>query len=156
MPKKIDKKNLFLWSAMEKRFPITGEGVVVSPEEEIEIVGIGTFPAKVDSGNDGYNVLHVDEHEIHWYDEHDNDMLGSAGSVYFKTEGKVHNAPISTTIDVRKGETLEKRPVVKLDIVFKGVPYKGVPFSLSNRTGHGEPILIGKPFLEEIKAEIHM
>lgn len=152
---KPDKKTLFLWSAMEKQFPITGEGVVVSPEEEIEVIGIGKFQAKVDSGNDGYNVLHVDEYEIDFYDEHDNEMIASAGNVTFKTNGKLHTSPLNSTLDVRKGETVEKRPVISLDIVFKGTSYKNVPFSLSNRTGHGEPILIGKPFLHEIKAEIH-
>lgn len=145
---KVDKKQVFLWSALERLFPITGEGTVIGPEEKIEISGIGIYNSKVDSGNDGYNVLHVDEFQIE-------DAEGrGVPFVYFKCNGKVHCKRLEGTIDVKKGKDIEKRPVVKLDVVFAGKEHKDVPFSLANRDGYDEAILIGKPFLHDIKAEI--
>lgn len=148
--KLVDKKQLVLWSIMEKRYPITGEGTLVKADEKILIADLGEMMTKVDSGNDGYNVIHVDEYELADLDP----KTQQPTQVYFKTMGKVLSKPLVEWIDVKKGSDVEKRPVVTLDISFAGKNFQGVKFSLANRDGMDKPILIGRPFLEEIKAEI--
>jgi len=112
--------------------------------EFIDIDGIGRLRAKIDSGNEAYNVLHgVDVTE-------DNE------SVSFTTvDSKRIRAQKAGDIKIHIGSGVkEDRPIVKLDININGEKYKDVPFSIADRTENEDPILVGEPFLKKLNAVI--
>lgn len=120
------------------------EQTTVGLVEYIEIDGIGQVAAKIDSGNQGYNVLHgvnitpIDDNKIK-----------------FQT---IDNQTVSFTkrgfIKIHVGQTEEMRPVISLNIKLGDQFYKDVPFSVTDRSQNDEPVLIGEPFLKQINAVI--
>lgn len=117
-----------------------------SQKEDIEIIGVGNYIAKVDSGNDGYCVLHGEDIQI---DNND---------VSFKTiDGKHITKPLldTKTVNIGAGEQ-EKRPVVNFDIKIKEVTHKNVKFSIGDRKDNDEKVLLGLKFLKPIKAVIEI
>lgn len=115
---------------------------VLSPKEIVEIVGIGKYNAKVDTGNDLYNVLHGEEIRI------------DGESVSFKTsEGKLVKKPLIDTITINIGAGKEeKRPIVELDFIINGKMYKNQKFTIGDRKDNDEKVLIGLKFLEPLNA----
>lgn len=112
--------------------------------EYVDIDGIGRLKAKVDSGNEAYNVLHgVDVSE-------------EGENVSFTTvDGKRIKAPRDGEIKIHIGSGVkEDRPIVKLNIKVDGKEYKDVPFSIADRSENEDPILIGEPFLKKLNAVI--
>lgn len=120
------------------------EKTIFSPKEDIEIVGIGKFRVKMDSGNDAYGVLHGDNIKI------EDDV------VHFTTsENQRFSRPLIDTIKINVGAGVEEsRPIVHFDIVLKGKKYKNQKFSIGNRSDNEEKALIGLKFLEPLKALI--
>jgi hypothetical protein len=114
--------------------------------EDIEIIGVGTYKAKVDSGNDGYCVLHG------------SNIKYKGEEVTFKTDkGKTITKPFIDKISVNVGAaTHEDRPVVEFDIKIKGEIYKKVKFSIGNRKENDEKVLLGLKFLKPINAVIEI
>lgn len=114
--------------------------------EKVKILGVGEYVAKVDSGNDGYCVLHGDNIAI------------NGEEVSFDTfEGKTIKKPLIDTIKVNVGAgTHEDRPVVEFDIEIKKELHKKVKFSIGNRKNNDEKVLIGLKFLKPIKAVIEI
>ena len=117
-----------------------------SQKENVEIVDVGTYKAKVDSGNDGYCVLHGE------------DIQYKDGSVSFKTDdGKVITKPIIDKISVNVGAgTSEDRPLVEFDIIVNGETYENVKFSIGDRKENDEKVLLGLRFLKPLKAVIEI
>jgi hypothetical protein len=117
-----------------------------SQKENVKILGVGNYRAKVDSGNDGYCVLHGDNISI------------NNNEVSFDTiDGKNIKKPIIDTIKVNVGAgTHEDRPVVEFDIQIKNETHKNVKFSIGNRKENDEKVLIGLKFLKPIKAVIEI
>lgn len=117
-----------------------------SQKENVEIVDVGTYKAKVDSGNDGYCVLHGE------------DIQYNDGSVSFKTDdGKVITKPIIDKISVNVGAgTSEDRPLVEFDIIVNGETYENVKFSIGDRKENDEKVLLGLRFLKPLKAVIEI
>lgn len=117
-----------------------------SQKENVKIFGVGNYKAKVDSGNDGYCVLHGDDISI------------NGEEVSFVTfEGKHIKKPLIDTIKVNLGaEKYEDRPVVAFDIEIKKQFHKDVKFSIGNRRENEEKVLIGLKFLKPIKAVIEI
>jgi len=117
-----------------------------SQREKVKILGVGNYIAKVDSGNDGYCVLHGDNISI------------NGEEVSFDTfEGKTIKKPLIDTIKVNVGAgTHEERPVVEFDIEIKKELHKKVKFSIGNRKNNDEKVLIGLKFLKPIKAVIEI
>lgn len=117
-----------------------------SQREKVKILGVGDYIAKVDSGNDGYCVLHGDNISI------------NGEEVSFDTsEGKTIKKPLIDTIKVNVGAgTHEERPVVAFDIEIKKETHKNVKFSIGNRKNNDEKVLIGLKFLKPIKAVIEI
>jgi hypothetical protein len=111
--------------------------------EPIEIVGAGKSVAKVDTGNEAYNVLHGVEIEI------------KNNSVRFKTvNDSILTRPLLGDVEINIGSgNMEKRPVVQIDFVIKGKKFTK-PFSLADRSTNDEPILLGELFLSEIDAVV--
>lgn len=120
------------------------EKTIFSPKEDIEVVGVGTFRAKIDSGNDAFGVLHGDDIKI------EDDV------VHFTTsDNKRIKKPLVDTIKINVGAGVEEdRPIVKFDIILKGNKYKDQKFSIGNRSDNEEKVLIGLKFLEPLKALI--
>ena len=108
--------------------------------EEIEIIGMGKADARIDTGNESYNVLHVDSAE---YSTEDKDM------VRFSTMGETKQLPVEEVVTINTGSgNKEKRMVVKLDLKIGSKTIKNVKFSLADREDNDYPILIGKVFLK--------
>jgi hypothetical protein len=115
-------------------------------KENVQILGVGTYRAKVDSGNDGYCVLHGEN------------ITYTGDSVTFTTDkGKEITKPIIDKITVNVGAgTTEDRPLVAFDIKIKDETYKNVKFSIGNRKDNDEKVLLGLKFLKPIKAVIEI
>lgn len=99
---------------------------------------IGKVPAKLDSGNGAFNVLHGE------------DIQEQGDKVFFRTvNGKTMLLPKKgeITINVGAGNT-EHRPVVELDFKIGKTEYKGIPFSIGDRSMNLYKILVGKDFIE--------
>lgn len=117
------------------------EKIVIGLEEEIKIKGVGTFDAKIDSGNGGYNVIHGV------------DVYQQGDVVTFKTltkEGEVGvSKKIKKFVEINIGSgNIEERPVIGLDVEIAGQLYKNVPFSIANRTNNNQKVLICKNFVK--------
>jgi len=112
--------------------------------EFIEIDGLGKLKAKIDSGNEAYNVLHGV------------DISEDGENISFTTvDNKKIKAPRAGDIKIHIGSGVkEDRPIVKLNIKINGKEYKDVPFSIADRTENEDPILVGEPFLKKLNALI--
>lgn len=117
---------------------------VFGVNELIEIDGIGKIKAKVDSGNEAYNVLHG----VNISEEGEN--------VTFTTvNDKRITKPKTGSITIHIGSGVkEERPTVEFDIKVDGKQYSGVTFSIADRTENEDPILVGEPFLKKLNAVI--
>ena len=115
------------------------ERVILGLVEPIELEGLGSIPAKVDSGNDLYNVLHGE-----------NISNKSNGTVTFTTvNGQTIEKRLLDRITVNIGAGMsEERPCVSFNIKVKGKIYKDVPFSIGNRKDNTEKVLLGIKFLD--------
>lgn len=117
---------------------------VLGVNELIDIDGIGKLPAKIDSGNEAYNVLHgVDVSE-------------EGENITFTTvNNKRVSLPKSGDIKIHIGSGVkEDRPIVNLNIKINGKEYRDVPFSIADRSENEDPILVGEPFLKKLNAVI--
>jgi hypothetical protein len=120
------------------------ENVVLGIDETIEIDGIGSLLAKVDTGNEAYNVLHG----INIEDTGNNVTFVTAGNKQI-TKPKKNNIKIHIGSGVK-----EDRPVVLFNVRVNGQEYRDVPFSIADRTENEEPVLIGAPFLKTLDAVV--
>ena len=118
--------------------PVLGVG------EVIDIAGIGPVKAKIDSGNEAFNVLHG------------TNIKDENNEVSFTTvNNKSIKKPRHNTMTIHIGSGVkEDRPVVLFDIKVDGKEYKDVPFSIADRTENEEPVLVGEPFVKQLNALI--
>jgi hypothetical protein len=117
--------------------------IVLKPVENIKLFIGGKSiitPAKIDTGNEGYNVLHG------------TDIIIKNGYVKFKTiDEQEPILKIIELVDINIGANqLEKRPVVEIDMILNGQKHNGVRFSIGNRKSNTEKCLIGLVFLQTI------
>jgi len=115
------------------------EKTVLGLIEFFDIDGVGKIPAKLDSGNGAYNVLHGE------------DIQEQGNKVFFKTvNGKtlLKDKKGEITINVGAGNT-EHRPIVNFDFKIGDKEFKDIPFSLGNRSSNLYKILVGKDFIEK-------
>jgi len=114
------------------------EKIILGLVENIELDGLGNVTAKVDSGNDLYNVIHGE-----------NISYKPNGTVTFTTiGGQTIEKRLNGRITVNVGAcTTEERPVILFDIKIKGKNYKDIPFSVGNRRDNEEKVLLGVDFL---------
>ena len=106
--------------------------------EFFDLDGVGKIPAKLDSGNGAYNVLHGEDIQI------------QGDKVFFRTEnGKtlLKDKKGEITINVGAGNT-EDRPVVEFDFSIGNKQFRNIPFTLSDRGTNLYKILVGKEFIE--------
>jgi len=112
--------------------------------EDIDIDGIGIVKAKVDSGNQGYNVLHASE-----ITPHDD-------SVTFNTvNGKSFKKKVIEKVKIHIGSGhKEDRFVVTFNVKVGSQFFSDIPFSLGDRVDNEEPVLLGEPFIRQLDALI--
>jgi hypothetical protein len=105
---------------------------------------LGKVEAKIDTGNEAYNVLHGI------------DIQDDGKKVTFKTVGNHTIAlPKVDSIKIHIGSGVkEDRPVVVLDFILNGKEYKMFPFSIADRSENNEPVLIGEPFLRKTSSVV--
>ena len=106
--------------------------------EFFDLDGVGKIPAKLDSGNGAYNVLHGEDIQI------------QGDKVFFRTENGrtlLKDKKGEITINVGAGNT-EDRPVVEFDFSIGNKQFTGIPFTLSDRSTNLYKILVGKEFIE--------
>jgi hypothetical protein len=116
---------------------------ILGVTEYITIDGIGSVVAKIDSGNEAYNVLHG-------VDIEDN---GDDTVTFTTINDKKITLSRTGSIDINIGSgNIETRPTVVLDIVLRDKPYKGITFSIADRADNDQQVLIGEPFIERLNA----
>jgi len=106
--------------------------------EFFDLDEVGKIPAKLDSGNGAYNVLHGEDIQI------------QGDKVFFRTEnGKTLLKDKKGDIDINYGEgRVTTRPVVKFDFKIGNKEFRGIPFSIADRSTNLYKILVGKDFIE--------
>jgi hypothetical protein len=110
----------------------------------IDFPDLGDVMAKIDTGNEAYNVLHG-------VDIKDDGKLVSFSTVN-NNRLKLNKAD-SITIHIGSG-VKEERPVVKLNFKLNDKVYRDILFSIADRTENEEPVLIGEPFLKQAKSVV--
>jgi hypothetical protein len=116
---------------------------ILGVTEYITIDGIGSVVAKIDSGNEAYNVLHG-------IDIKDN---GDDTITFTTINDKKITLPRTGNIDINIGSgNIETRPTVVLDIILRDKPYKGITFSIADRADNEQQVLIGEPFIKRLNA----
>lgn len=119
------------------------ERLVIGLEEPILIKGVGELQAKIDSGNGGFNVIHG------------TDIYQEGDVLHFHTVDSAGNpkhvaSKIIDRIQVNiGGGHIQDRPVVSLDVKFANTLYKGIPFSVTDRTDNDFKVLISKQFVDD-------
>lgn len=127
-----------------KTFKTFYESRVIGLIEKIELAGIGSLDAKVDSGNGAYNVLHGE------------DIIKQGDKVTFTTiNGKRIIKDIKDTIAINVGAgNIEDRFVVSFRMKFANTEFDNIPFSIGNRSKNDYKVLIGKDFIKQLDALI--
>ncbi len=107
--------------------------------EFFNIEGIGKIPAKLDSGNGAYNVIHGE------------DIQEQGDKVFFRTvNGKTLLLPKKGEITINVGAgNMEHRPVVELNFKIGEKEFNNIPFSIGNRASNLYKILVGKDFIQK-------
>lgn len=112
---------------------------ILGSTEGITIQHVGNVRATVDTGNNGYNVLHAI-------------VLKDAkpGHVKFKTVGdKMLELPIKDSITVSGNNNINDRVVVELDCSIGKEQFNKTPFSLADRTNQDNPVLLCRDFIQQ-------
>ena len=115
------------------------EKTVLGLIEFFHIDGVGKVAAKLDSGNGAFNVLHGEDIQL------------QGNKVFFRTvNGRTLLKDKKDTITINVGAgNVEERPVVEFDMKVGDKEFKGVPFSIGNRSSNIFKILVGKEFIEQ-------
>jgi hypothetical protein len=118
--------------------------LILGVTEVIDIKNIGMVEAKIDSGNEAYNVLLGLDIKHHGRD-----------CSFTTVNNKRITLPCTGKVDINIGSgNIESRPTVELDFTLQGKQYTGITFSLADRSQNDQPVLIGEPFIKKINALI--
>jgi ribosomal protein S6--L-glutamate ligase len=113
--------------------------------EPLKIENIGDFKAKLDTGNESYNVLGAE------------DIVEHNGTVEFRVMGKTYNLPIVSHVRIRTNNIhVDRRPVVELDVTFRNRKFQAVRFSLVPRKLNKYQVLIGNKFMKLAKISVNV
>ena len=106
--------------------------------EFFDLDGVGKVPAKLDSGNGAHNVINGQDIQL------------QGNKVFFRTEnGKTLLKDKKGEIDINIGEgVIKPRHVVEFDFRIGKKEFKGIPFSIADRSTNLYKILVGKNFIE--------
>lgn len=106
---------------------------IVGYLEVITIDGIGDIVAKFDTGNGTISSIMCDS-----YVEKDGYIIWSIG------DKKIRSKKIGTSIV--KNRNNEERIVIELNIIFDGIEYRKIPFSLVDRSNNYIKVLLNRTF----------
>jgi ribosomal protein S6--L-glutamate ligase len=113
--------------------------------ETIKIGDLGSFKAKLDTGNESYNVLGAE------------DIVETDSTVHFSVNGRQYTKPIVSHVRIRTNNIhVERRPVIELDVEFRSREFKNVRFSLVPRRLNKYPVLIGNRFMQVAKISVNV
>ena len=115
------------------------ERVILGLIEFFNLEGVGKIPAKLDSGNGAYNVIHGE------------DIQEQGNKVFFRTvNGRTLLKDKKGEVDINVGAgNVEHRPVVEFNLRVGNKEFTNVPFSVGNRSTNLYKILVGKQFIEK-------
>lgn len=128
--------------SFSKFFEESEKSPVFAQKETLNIIGIGDVPAKIDTGNDKYCVLHGTNIKI-------NGDKVTFDTVNDKTLTLKHYG--MKNIKFGAGNS-EDRPIVKLSFKLNGKSYKDIKFTIGDREKNEEKALVGLDFLIPRKA----
>ncbi len=120
--------------------------ITIGYRETICIPGIGEIVAKFDTGN-GAHACTITFDEI--------DIDEKKKIVKWKIKDKKHTHKIIGFSEPEVGDTIEKRPIVLLDIEFAGKVYQDVHVSLDNRATKSTKFLVNREFMERIGCSVN-
>ena len=113
--------------------------------EPLVIDGVGKFDAKLDTGNESYNVLGAENIEEY------------NGTVSFTIQGKQYERPVVSHVRIRTNNiNVDRRPVVEMDVEFRNRKFRNVRFSLVPRRFNKYPVLIGNKFMNLAKVSVNV
>ena len=111
--------------------------------ERLEIVGLGPFRAKFDTGNGTKaSMFHVDKLEV------------KGKTARWERDGKKFTNNIVGVSHPVHVDTIDKRPIVLVDIKFNNTLYKDVPIGLTTRDSRST-FLINRELLTRFKVAVN-
>ena len=108
---------------------------ICGTHESFEHDVFGKMVGTMDTGNGApQSVIHADSYEI------------NNKKISITLNGKKITTPMLGKYTVETGAGEEERPIIKLDLLFHNVLYKGLPLTVDNRTGKSM-LLLNRSFL---------
>jgi len=117
--------------------------------ENVKIDG-NEYIAKLDTGNSGHSSLHATQIKI-------DEVNGVKMVSFVDNSGKKISKPLVSIVKVRTHSIYEadSRPVIQLDVTFRGLEFKKVEFNLVDRSKSTYPILLGARFLKRARVSVN-
>ena len=117
--------------------------------ENVKIEGTH-YEAKLDTGNAGHSSLHATDIKIEEVD-------GVKMVNFVDKSGKKISKPLITIARVRSSPIYEAdhRPVIQMDVSFRGLEFKRVQFNLVDRSNNTYPVLLGARFLKRARVSVN-
>lgn len=117
--------------------------------ENVKIEGI-PYIAKLDTGNSGHSSLHATDIKVEEVD-------GIKMVSFVDNSGKQITKPLVSIVKVRTHSIYEadSRPVIQMDVNFRGLEFKRVQFNLVDRSKSTYPILLGARFLKRARVSVN-
>jgi RimK family alpha-L-glutamate ligase len=117
--------------------------------ENVKIEGVA-YEAKLDTGNAGHSSLHATDIKIEEVD-------GIKSVSFMDSMGNRISKPLVSTVKVRTHSIYDAdvRPVVEMDVNFRGLEFKRVRFNLVDRSKNTYPVLLGARFLKRARVSVN-
>ena len=117
--------------------------------ENVKIEGI-PYIAKLDTGNSGHSSLHATDIKVEEVD-------GIKMVNFVDNSGQKISKPLISIVKVRTHSIYEadSRPVIQMDVNFRGLEFKRVQFNLVDRSKSTYPILLGARFLKRARVSVN-
>jgi len=117
--------------------------------ENVKIEG-AAYEAKLDTGNAGHSSLHATDIKIE-------EVEGKKTVSFTDVNGNRITKPLVSTVKVRTHSIYDAdvRPVVEMDVNFRGLEFKRVRFNLVDRSKNTYPVLLGARFLKRARVSVN-
>jgi RimK family alpha-L-glutamate ligase len=108
------------------------------------------YEAKLDTGNSGHSSLHATDIKIEEVD-------GIKIVNFVDNFGKKISKPLISIVKVRTHSIYEvdARPVIEMDVNFRGLEFRRVQFNLVDRSKNTYPVLLGARFLKRARVSVN-
>lgn len=117
--------------------------------ENVKIEG-NQYQAKLDTGNAGHSSLHATDIRIEEVD-------GKKLVLFTDISGNSITTPLISTVKVRTHSMhdADRRPVIEMDVSFRGLEFRRVRFNLVDRSKNTYPVLLGARFLKRARVSVN-